>query len=81
VTASAKHKAKGLLSSLGNHTLVANRVSIWVFYLQSAQGLSEDGDPEERKKATLASGPKFREETPKKGSNPATPIAVLHCKM
>jgi hypothetical protein len=40
VTASAKHKAKGLLSSLGNHTLVANRVSIWVFYLQSAQGLS-----------------------------------------
>jgi hypothetical protein len=34
-----------------------------------------------RKKATLASGPKFREETPKKGSNPATPIAVLHCKI
>jgi hypothetical protein len=33
-----------------------------------------------KKKATLASGPKFREETPKKGSNPATPIAVLHCK-
>jgi hypothetical protein len=33
-----------------------------------------------RKKATLASGPKSREETPKKGSNTATPIAVLHCK-
>ena len=32
-----------------------------------------------KKKATLASGPKFREETPKKGSNTATPIAVLHC--
>ena len=34
-----------------------------------------------RKKATLASGPKFREETPKKGSNTATPITVLHCKI
>ena len=34
-----------------------------------------------RKKATLASGPKFREETPKKGSNMATPITVLHCKI
>ena len=32
-----------------------------------------------RKKAAVASGPKFREETPKKGSNKATPIAVLHC--
>ena len=32
-----------------------------------------------RKKAAVASGPKFREETPKKGSNPTTPIAVLHC--
>ena len=32
-----------------------------------------------RKKAAVASGPKFREKTPKKGSNPATPIAVLHC--
>ncbi|WP_157933998.1 hypothetical protein [Microvirga ossetica] len=32
-----------------------------------------------KKKATLASGPKFREETPKKGCNAATPIAVLHC--
>jgi hypothetical protein len=30
-----------------------------------------------RKKAAVASGPKFREETPKKGSNMATPIAVL----
>src|SRR4051812_31413838 len=28
-----------------------------------------------RKKAAVASGPKFREETPKKGSNRATPIA------
>jgi len=33
-----------------------------------------------RKKAVVANGPKFREETPKKGSNAATPIAVLHCK-
>jgi hypothetical protein len=33
-----------------------------------------------RKKAAVASGPKFREETPKKGSSTATPIAVLHCK-
>jgi hypothetical protein len=32
-----------------------------------------------RKKAVVANGPKFREETPKKGSNAATPIAVLHC--
>ena len=32
-----------------------------------------------KEKATLASGPKFREETPKKGSNTATPIALLHC--
>jgi hypothetical protein len=32
-----------------------------------------------RKKAVVANGPKFREETPKKGSNTATPIAVLHC--
>ena len=32
-----------------------------------------------RKRAAVASSPKFREETPKKGSNPATPIAVLHC--
>ncbi len=32
-----------------------------------------------RKKAAVASGPKFREETPKKGSRPATPIAVLQC--
>ena len=32
-----------------------------------------------RKRAAVASGPKFREETPKKGCNPATPIAVLHC--
>ena len=32
-----------------------------------------------RKKAAVASGPKFREETPKKGNNTATPIAVLHC--
>jgi hypothetical protein len=26
-----------------------------------------------RKKAAVASGPKFREETPKKGNDPATP--------
>jgi hypothetical protein len=32
-----------------------------------------------RKKAAGDSGPKFREETPKKGSSTATPIAVLHC--
>jgi hypothetical protein len=32
-----------------------------------------------RKKAVVANGPKFREETPKKGCNAATPIAVLHC--
>ena len=32
-----------------------------------------------RKKAAVASGLKFREETPKKGCNPTTPIAVLHC--
>jgi hypothetical protein len=30
-----------------------------------------------KKKAAVASGPKFREETPKKGNNTATPIAVL----
>jgi hypothetical protein len=33
-----------------------------------------------QEKRPLKSGPKFREETPKKGSNTATPIAVLHCK-
>jgi len=32
-----------------------------------------------KKKAAVASGPKFREETPKKGNNRATPIAVLQC--
>jgi hypothetical protein len=32
-----------------------------------------------RKKAVVANGPKFREETPKKGCNAATPIAVLQC--
>jgi hypothetical protein len=32
-----------------------------------------------KKKATLASGPKFREETPKKGSDKTTPIAISHC--
>jgi hypothetical protein len=31
-----------------------------------------------RKKAAVASGPKFREETPKKGSGEATPIASPH---
>jgi hypothetical protein len=34
-----------------------------------------------RKKAAVASGPKFREETPKKGSSTTTPIAVLHCNI
>jgi hypothetical protein len=34
-----------------------------------------------RKKAAVASGPKFREETPKKGYNRATPIAVLQCNI
>jgi hypothetical protein len=37
--------------------------------------------PEKIKKAAVASGPKFREETPKKGNNTATPIAVLQCRM
>jgi hypothetical protein len=32
-----------------------------------------------RKKAAVASGPKFREETPKKGSGMTTPIAIPHC--
>ena len=32
-----------------------------------------------RKKAAVASGPKFREETPKKGCDKATPIAMSHC--
>ncbi len=31
-----------------------------------------------KKKAAVASGPKFREETPKKGNNTATLIAVLY---
>jgi hypothetical protein len=35
--------------------------------------------PTAKKKAAVASGPKFREETPKKGNNMATPIAVLQC--
>jgi hypothetical protein len=34
-----------------------------------------------QEKRPLESGPEFREETPKKGSNTATPIAVLHCKI
>jgi hypothetical protein len=37
------------------------------------------GGRRSKKKAAVASGPKFREETPKKGNNRATPIAVLHC--
>ncbi len=32
-----------------------------------------------KKKDRCRQRPEFREETPKKGSNPATPIAVLHC--
>jgi hypothetical protein len=35
----------------------------------------------ERKKAAVASGPKFREETPKKGSGKATPIASRTIKL
>jgi hypothetical protein len=33
----------------------------------------------DQEKGPLKSGPKFREETPKKGGSTATPIAVLHC--
>jgi hypothetical protein len=33
-----------------------------------------------QEKRPLKSGPKFREETPKKGSDRATPIAISHCK-
>jgi hypothetical protein len=36
---------------------------------------------QERKKAAVASGPKFREETPKKGSGKATPIASRTIKL
>jgi hypothetical protein len=31
-----------------------------------------------KKKAALASGPKFREETPKKGKQDSDAIAILH---
>ena len=32
-----------------------------------------------KKKATVASGPKFREETPKKGTRYGDAIAISHC--
>jgi hypothetical protein len=34
-----------------------------------------------RKKAAVASGPKFREETPKKGMRYSDAIAISHCKI
>jgi hypothetical protein len=64
----------------GHHTLVANRVFVQSEPLANFEEARLRQGTLRKKKATLASGPKFREETPKKGSNTATPIAVLHCK-
>jgi hypothetical protein len=36
--------------------------------------------PRKRKRAVVTNGPKFWEETPKKGGRTVTPITVLHCK-
>jgi hypothetical protein len=49
------------------------------YYFFDIAVLEPDSRVGRTKKAAVASGPKFREETPKKGCNPATPIAVLHC--
>jgi hypothetical protein len=48
---------------------------------QLAQPLEVLLNENTQEKRPLKSGPKFREETPKKGSNTATPIAVLYCKI
>jgi hypothetical protein len=63
----------------GHHTLVANRVFVQSEPLANFEEARLRQGTLRKKKATLASGPKFREETPKKGCDRATPIAISHC--
>jgi hypothetical protein len=49
------------------------------YYFFDIAVLEPDSRVGRTKKAAVASGPKFREETPKKGCDEATPIAISHC--